>query len=187
MALIVVTPATTSGTSTTWTSAARTAASRWTTTISLGPRFIDIQSAPTQFLTIKCSNSLLGFGGIPHFDECKTTRTAGITISYDSDLLDGPVGFKQRPQLCFGSAVGDVPDEQLLHNGSSCCKLKCNSNSGCRLFGKPEPFFSGARSSRVAHTRSLALLETSFDFLLPSTVFRSSPIGCSSSRVRFRR
>src|SRR5204863_3798547 len=136
MALIVVTPATTSGTSTTWTSAARTAASRWTTTISLGPCFIDIQSAPTQFLTIKCSNSLLGFGGIPHFDECKTTRTAGITIGYDADLLDGPVGFKQRPQLCFGSAVGDVPDEQLLHNGSSCCKLKCNSNSGCRLFGQ---------------------------------------------------
>src|SRR5437588_4046213 len=91
MALIVVTPATTSGTSTTWTSAARTAASRWTTTISLGPRFIDIQSAPTQFLAIKCSNSLLGFGGIPHFDECKTTRTAGITIGYDADLLDGPV------------------------------------------------------------------------------------------------
>ena len=137
MALIVVTPATTSRTSTTtWTPAARTATSRRTTTISLGTGFIDIQSAPTQFLSVKCSNRLLGFGGIRHFDEGKAPRTAGITIGYDADLLDGPVGFKQRPQLCFGSAVGDVPDEQLLHNGSSCCKLKCNSNSRCGFFYK---------------------------------------------------
>src|SRR4029077_13785567 len=112
-------PATATGTSTTTagtsTTTARTTATRWTAAIRLGTGFVDVQGAAAQFLAIEGGNRLLGFGGVCHFDERKAAGTAGIAIGHDADLLDRPMGFEQRPQLCFSGAVGDVANKQLLH------------------------------------------------------------------------
>jgi hypothetical protein len=131
MALIIVTPTTpTTGTSTTtWatTTATRTSAATSAgraAAIGLGTGFINIQSAPTQLFSVERGNCFFRFGGIGHFDERKAARPASVAIGHDADLLDGPVGLEQRPQLCFSGAVGDVADKQLLHDVSSCCKLK---------------------------------------------------------------
>jgi hypothetical protein len=127
MALIIVTPTTTTPGTSTATGASTTTTARTSTTaaarraaaISLGTGFVNVQRAPTQFFAIERGNCFLRFRGIGHFDEGKAARTASIAIGHDADLLDGPVGLEQRPQLCFGGAVGDVANKQLLHDGSS--------------------------------------------------------------------
>src|SRR6476646_1414156 len=139
MALIIVTPTPATGASAATgasTTAARTSAASAgrATAIGLGTGFVNVQRAPTQFLAIERGDGFLRFGGIGHFDERKSARTAGVAIGHDADLLDGAVGFEQRPQLCFGGAVGDVANKQLLHDGSSCCKLKCIANFKKRVF-----------------------------------------------------
>jgi hypothetical protein len=94
------TSATTTRTSTTaasWSSATTTA--RWAAPVSLGASFVDVQCASTQLLAIEGRDGFFCLGGIGHFDESKAARTASVAIGYDADLLDGPVGLKQRPQL----------------------------------------------------------------------------------------
>jgi hypothetical protein len=134
MALIIITPTTTApgtstatGASTTAATAARTsttAAARRAAAIGLRSGFINVQRAPTEFFAIERGNCFFRFRGIGHFDEGKAARTASIAIGYDADLLDGPVRLEQRPQLCFGGAVGDVADKQLLHDVSSVLQAK---------------------------------------------------------------
>jgi hypothetical protein len=77
MALIIVTPTTTAGTSTATTRASTTAARTSATTagraaaIGLGTGFVNIQRTPTQLFAIERGNCFLRFGGIGHFDERK--------------------------------------------------------------------------------------------------------------------
>jgi hypothetical protein len=104
--------------STTPTAGATTAA--WTSTteatfVCLGAGFIDVQSAAAKFSTVQRSNCLFSFAGVGHFDESESSRATCIAFGNDAYLLDGAVGFKQRPQLCLSGAVRDVAHKKLLH------------------------------------------------------------------------
>jgi len=104
--------------STTPTAGTTTAA--WTSTteatfVCLGAGFIDVQSAAAKFSAVQRSNCLFRFAGVGHFDESESSRATGIAFGNDAYLLDGAVGFKQRPQLCLSGAVRDVAHKKLLH------------------------------------------------------------------------
>jgi hypothetical protein len=49
------------------------AATRRTAAFGLGPGFVDVQGAPTQFLTVDRGDGFLGFTGISHFYERKSS------------------------------------------------------------------------------------------------------------------
>jgi hypothetical protein len=120
--------ATTAGTST---PAARTAATPRSTAaeasaaLGLGTRFINIKRAATEFLAVEGRDSFLSFGGIRHFDESKSARSSRVPVSDNTYLIDFSVRLKQRAQLGFGCAVGDVANEKLLHDVSfsSCNRI----------------------------------------------------------------
>jgi hypothetical protein len=104
--------------STTPTAGTTTAA--WTSTteatfVCLGAGFIDVQSAAAKFSTVQRSNCLFSFAGVGHFDESESSRATCIAFGNDAYLLDGAVGFKQRPQLCLSGGVRDVAHKKLLH------------------------------------------------------------------------
>src|SRR5258707_1040179 len=104
--------------STTPTAGTTTAA--WTSTteatfVGLGAGFIDVQSAAAKFSTVQRSNCLFSFAGVGHLDKSESSRATCIALGNDAYLLDGAVGFKQRPQLCLGGAVRDVAHKKLLH------------------------------------------------------------------------
>jgi hypothetical protein len=98
--------------------AARPSATETSTALGLGTRLIDIQCTTAKFFSVQCRNRLLGFGSVGHFDESKSARPPGIPVSDDTYLIDFSVGLKQRAQLGFGCAVGDVANEKLLHGVS---------------------------------------------------------------------
>jgi hypothetical protein len=115
MALVIVAPAATAGTSAP--AASGTPAAAWSagTTLGLGTRLVDIQCAPSELFPIQRGNSFLGFRGISHFDKCKSSRASSITVRNQADLVDFAVGFKQGPQLRFGGAVREVANKKFLH------------------------------------------------------------------------
>jgi hypothetical protein len=100
--------------------AGTTATAAWTssteaTFVCLGASFIDVQSAAAKLSSVQRSNCLFRFAGVGHFDESKSSRATCIAFGNDAYLLDGAVGFKQRPQLCLSGAVRDVAHKKLLH------------------------------------------------------------------------
>jgi hypothetical protein len=102
------------------TPAAGTTTAAWTSTteaafVCLGAGFIDVESAAAKFSTVQRSNCLFSLAGVGHFDESKSSRATCIAFGNDAYLLDGAVGFKQRPQLCLGGGVRDVAHKKLLH------------------------------------------------------------------------
>jgi len=115
MALVVVASTTTAaGTS----SAARTPtapAESAGAAIGLGTGFVDIQRASAEFFAVQSGDGFLGFRGVGHFYKCESAGTAGVAIGHDAYLIDFAVGFKQRPQLTLGGAVGKVANKELLH------------------------------------------------------------------------
>jgi hypothetical protein len=125
--------ATTTGTSATTATTARTATTTAGSTaatepaaaLGLGTGFVDVEGAATEFFSVQGRNRLLGFSGIRHFDESKSARSAGVPVSDNTYLIDFSVGLKQRAQLGFGCAVGDVANEKLLHDVSfsSCNRI----------------------------------------------------------------
>jgi hypothetical protein len=114
MALIVVasTASTTRPSTTTGTPAATGSARA---AIGLGARLIDVQGATAEFFSVQRCNGFLGFGGIRHFYECKSSRTAGVTIGDQADLIHFAVGLEQRAQFRFRGAVREVANKKLLH------------------------------------------------------------------------
>jgi hypothetical protein len=122
MALVVVastaaarTAAATARTSTASGTSAAAAGTAGTAAIGLGTRFVDIQCPTAKLFPVQGRNGFLGFRGIGHFYECKSSRTAGVTIGDHADLIDFPVRLKQRAQFRFGGAVREVANKKLLH------------------------------------------------------------------------
>src|SRR5712692_3338736 len=79
------------------------------------PRLVHVQGAPAQLFAVERRNGFLSFSGIRHFDECKSSRTAGVAIGHNANLLDCAMRFEQGPQLCFAGTVRDVANKKLLH------------------------------------------------------------------------
>jgi hypothetical protein len=123
MTLIIVTPtatraAPTTGASTTprtATAASGSPATKASAALGLRTRLINIQCAPAEFLAIEGRDGFLSFGGVRHLDEGKSARTARVSVSDNADLIQFSVWLKQRPQLGFGGAMGDVANKKLLH------------------------------------------------------------------------
>src|SRR6266536_3073476 len=49
--------------------------------------FVDLQRASTQFCSVQCRNRLVGFSGIRHFHESKSTCASCFPISHDADFF----------------------------------------------------------------------------------------------------
>jgi hypothetical protein len=117
MALIIVAStaaATRTSAAAAGTSAAAAAGSAGTA-IGLGTGFVDIQCAPAEFFPVQSRDGLLGFRGVGHFYECKSSGTSGVTVGDQADLIDFAMGLKQGPQFRFGGAVREVANKKLLH------------------------------------------------------------------------
>jgi hypothetical protein len=114
MALVVVASTAAARTPTTSRTSTATRPSAGTA-IGLGAGLVDIQYATAEFFSVQGCNGFLGFGGIRHFDERKSSRTAGVTIGDQTDLIDFAVGLKQRAQFRFRGAVREVANKKLLH------------------------------------------------------------------------
>jgi hypothetical protein len=97
------------------TTARTSAATETTTAFSLGTRFVNVQRAATEIFSVQGRDRFFSFGGIGHFDESESARTPGVTVSDNAHLVDLSVRFKQRTQLGFSCAVGDIADKKLLH------------------------------------------------------------------------
>jgi hypothetical protein len=115
MSLVIVASAATPRASATAASGTPAATGSARTPLGLGTRFVDIQSAPSELFPIQRGNGFLGFRGISHFDKCKSSRTSGVAVRDQADLVDFAVGFKQGPQLCVGGAVREVANKKFLH------------------------------------------------------------------------
>jgi hypothetical protein len=121
MTLIVVAPTTatarTSTTSGTSTASGAPTAARSTGTAAIGLRtsFVDIQRTATKLFPVQCRNGFLGFAGIWHFYECKSSGTASVTIRDHADLIDFAMRLKQGPQFRFRGAVREIANKKLLH------------------------------------------------------------------------
>jgi hypothetical protein len=117
MALIIV--ASTAASARTSTTAARTSAAATAgsagTAIGLGTRFVDIQCPPAEFFPVQSRDGFLGFGGVGHFYECKSSGTSGVTVGDQADLIDFAMGLKQGPQFRFRGAVREIANKKLLH------------------------------------------------------------------------
>jgi hypothetical protein len=87
-----------------------------TTAAGLGLRFIDLQRPSTEFGAIESSNRLISFGGIRHFDESKTARTACVTIGDHAYLINRTMNLECTAKLSFCCAVRDITYVQILHS-----------------------------------------------------------------------
>jgi hypothetical protein len=64
------------------TSTASTAAESAPAAFGFGTRFVDVQRATVQVMTIQGRDRPIRLSGIGHFDESESTRTAGFAVSY---------------------------------------------------------------------------------------------------------
>ncbi len=97
VALVVVASTTATGTATATTGTSATEAAAVSPTIGFGTGFVDVQCAAAQLLAIQGGDGFFSLGGIRHFDESESARTACVALGDDADLRDGSVGLKQRP------------------------------------------------------------------------------------------
>jgi hypothetical protein len=116
MALIIVaSTATSARTSASATGTSAAAAGSAGTAIGLGTGFVDIQCPPAEFFPVQSRDGFLGFGGVGHFYECKSSGTSGVTVGDQADLIDFAMGLKQGPQFRFRGAVREIANKKLLH------------------------------------------------------------------------
>jgi hypothetical protein len=100
VALVIVAPtAATAGTSASTAGTPAASAGSAGTAIGLGTCLVDIQRASAKLFPIQGGDGFLGFGGVGHFYECKSSGTSGVTISDQADLIDFAMGLKQGPQF----------------------------------------------------------------------------------------
>src|SRR5215467_4740205 len=77
--------------------AVRPAAAIAATAAALGlrTRFIDVERAALNFAAVQAGNGAVRLGGVGHFDERKTARPAGITVSDKIDTFNVAISGKQ--------------------------------------------------------------------------------------------
>jgi hypothetical protein len=100
------------------TAAAPTAGPTSATTATGGFRssFVHLQSSSAYFFSIKSRHGLGCFCIVGHFDECESTRTAGLTVHGNVNPSHLSERFEERAQLRFRRLEIHVPDKHVLHN-----------------------------------------------------------------------
>src|SRR5690606_26521450 len=88
--------------------AATTVATAAARTILTGPRFVDRQSAPPQFIAIHSFDGGLCFVVVRHLHETEAARAPGFTVLDDGGLFDGTEFLERLPQLLFGRSVREI-------------------------------------------------------------------------------
>ncbi len=113
----LVTPATPAATATaTATVAAATSTATTATaarTFLTGPRNINRQGAPAQFLAIESVNGLLGLFRAAHGDEAETPRTSGRPVHHEVGFHDCAMCREGILQVVFSDVEGKIPDKQF--------------------------------------------------------------------------
>src|SRR5262249_60722890 len=64
--------------------------------IVLGPGFVYIQRASTEFLAVQSFNGLFRFATVAHFDKAKAARASSLAICDHGHALDVAVGREKR-------------------------------------------------------------------------------------------
>jgi hypothetical protein len=112
--IVVASTAAATGTSTAAGTAAAAARSAGTA-IGFRTRFVDVQRATAQLFPVQSRDGFLGFAGIGHFYEGKSSRAPGITVGDQADLIDFAMRLKQGPQFRFRGAVREIANKKFLH------------------------------------------------------------------------
>src|SRR5579871_5230968 len=97
------------------TAVATTAAETPGTAICFRTRFVDIERAPVQILTVETVDRIIGFGIVRHFDERETTRLTRITIPDDVDIIHATVRLERRAECVFGGPEAEITDKNIFH------------------------------------------------------------------------
>jgi hypothetical protein len=106
-------PATAAATTTESAAAATTAAE--STTLRSGTRFIYVQRAAVQFLTVEGFDRLHRFGLIGHFDKGKAPRLAGVAITNYASFFNGAVRGKRSLELGLRGLISKVSNKNIRH------------------------------------------------------------------------
>jgi hypothetical protein len=102
--LVAIATALTAAAAAAVTTTATTTATTAAATIFLGTRFVYVDSAAFQFLTVELADGFVALSIVRHFDEAETTGLARITIRYDADAIDLAKLFKKGANGAFSRA-----------------------------------------------------------------------------------
>ena len=107
------------------------------TSLGFGARFVDVDGASANLLTVESGDGFFAVFVTIHFYETETAGAAGVTIGHDADAVDLSVGLEHLPQFVFVRVEAQVPHKDILHASSpalSCrkCKLRSANLAGRR-------------------------------------------------------
>ncbi|HTM51976.1 MAG TPA: hypothetical protein VL285_24945 [Bryobacteraceae bacterium] len=107
-------PATTATAAAESTTAAATAAAE-STALGTGTRFVDVQRAAVQFLTVEGFDGFGRLGLIGHLDKGEAAGLAGVAIAHDAGFLNGAVRGKSSLELGLRGLIGKVSNKNIRH------------------------------------------------------------------------
>jgi hypothetical protein len=106
-------PATAAATTTESAAAATTAAE--STTLRSGTRFIYVQRAAVQFLTVEGFDRFHRFGLIGHLDKGESAGLAGVAVAHYAGFFDGTVRGKSGLELGLRGLISKVSNKNIRH------------------------------------------------------------------------
>jgi hypothetical protein len=92
-------------------------------TLTLGPGFIDIQRTTSEIRAVQAGDGPVGFLGVAHFDKCKATGTAGITIRHQIDTINRSIPFEHGANRRIGCGKIQITYKNILHFYSFCLSI----------------------------------------------------------------
>jgi hypothetical protein len=97
------------------TATAVAAAAAESTTLGAGTRFVDVQRAAVQFLTIQPLNGFHGLGLIGHLDKGEAAGLAGVAVADNAGLFNGAVRGKSSLELGLRGLISKVSNKDIRH------------------------------------------------------------------------
>jgi hypothetical protein len=113
------TTATAAAVSTTAATVAAAAATAESTALGAGTRFVHVQRAAVQFLTVQGLDGFHGLGLIGHFDKGEAAGLAGVTIAHNAGLFHSAVRGKSRLELRLRGLISKVSNKNIRHESIS--------------------------------------------------------------------
>jgi hypothetical protein len=97
------------------TATAATEAAATAAALGFRPSLVDIERTAIEIRTIEGRNRAVRFGGVRHFDERKTARTAGVTVGYQVDTVHLSVGLEERTDGRFSCCEIQIAYKNVFH------------------------------------------------------------------------
>ena len=84
-------------------------------TLGAGTRFVHVQGAAVQFLTVQTLDGFHGLGLIGHLDKGEAAGLAGVAIANNAGLFNGAVRGKRSLELGLRGLISKVSNKNIRH------------------------------------------------------------------------